>query len=303
MGKTFAIVSQKGGSGKTTTALNLAAAFATRKLRTVLLDLDPQGGAAFGLGFRPKDYSQGVNDLYLGGDIRSMVLPTSNRYLKFVPSGRFNDVAEIDRFQNLGKQLEVLRGALAGISGLCDCILIDTPPGENSLAVSALNCADSVIVPLQCEPLALRTLPQILRLIREVRSRVNPTLHMEGVLLTMYDVRYAFTESVTEQVWKNFPRELVFETIIPRREDFSRAFIHGKPAVFENKHSPAAQAYLQLADEIIGNLAEKLGMAGEEGEGAEGEEAPSGEAAVADEGDSSESGETSGAEEEAANSG
>lgn len=252
MGKTFAIVSQKGGSGKTTTALNLGAAFAVRKLKTLLIDLDPQGGAAFGLGKKPGDYSQGVNDLLLGkADIRDLILPTANPFLRFIPAGCFDNVAEIDRFNNLGKRLGTLRRAVSSIREQCDIILFDSPPGENSLVVSALNCSDSVIIPLQCEPLALRTLPQILRLVREVKAKVNPVLMIEGVLLTMYDVRYGFTEQVSEQVWKNFPRELVFETIIPRREDFSKAFIQGHPAVLENPSAPSALSYIQLADEII----------------------------------------------------
>jgi chromosome partitioning protein len=259
MGKTVAIVSQKGGSGKTTTSLNLGAAFATRKLRTLLIDLDPQGGSAYGLGLKAGDYSMGVNDLLQGkADIRDLLLSTENPYLRFIPAGSFSNVAEIDRFHNLGKRLGALRRAVMSIRDLCDVVLFDTPPGENSLAVSALNCADSVVIPLQCEPLALRTLPQILRLIREVKTKVNPALTIEGVLLTMYDVRYGFTEQVSEQVWKNFPRDLVFETIIPRREDFSKAFIQGRPAVFENPLSPASLAYLQLADEIIANLAKSI---------------------------------------------
>lgn len=256
MGKTFAIVSQKGGSGKTTTTLNLGAAFAVRKLRTLVIDLDPQGGSAYGLGLKPNDYEQGVSDLLQGkADIRDLLISSESPYLRFVPAGRFSNVAEIDRFHNLGKRLSLLRRAVMGVRDLCDIILFDTPPGENSLSVSAMNCADAVIIPLQCEPLALRTLPQILRLVREVKTKVNPALTIEGVLLTMYDVRYGFTEQVTEQVWKNFPRDLVFETIIPRREDFSKAFIQGHPAVFENPMSPASLAYLQLADEIIAKLA------------------------------------------------
>ncbi|HAA56910.1 MAG TPA: hypothetical protein DCE42_19240 [Myxococcales bacterium] len=259
MAKTFAIVSQKGGSGKTTTTLNLGASFAVRKLRTLVIDLDPQGGAAYGLGLKPGDYDAGVNDLLQGrADIRELLVPSENPYLRFIPAGRFSNVAEIDRFHNLGKRLSLLRRAVMSVRDLCDIILFDTPPGENSLAVSAMNCADSVIIPLQCEPLALRTLPQILRLVREVKTKVNPVLGIEGVLLTMYDVRYNFTEQVTEQVWKNFPRDLVFETIIPRREDFSKAFIQGRPAVFENPLSPASLAYLQLADEMIARLAQNM---------------------------------------------
>lgn len=259
MSKTFAIVSQKGGSGKTTTSLNLGAAFAVRKLRTLLIDLDPQGGSAYGLGLKSGDYSMGVNDLLQGkADIRDLLVSTENPYLRFIPAGSFSNVAEIDRFHNLGKRLGALRRAVMSVRDLCDVVLFDTPPGENSLSVSALNCADSVIIPLQCEPLALRTLPQILRLIREVKTKVNPALSIEGVLLTMYDVRYGFTEQVSEQVWKNFPRDLVFETIVPRREDFSKAFIQGRPAVFENTLSPASLAYLQLADEIIANLAKNM---------------------------------------------
>lgn len=258
MGKTFAIVSQKGGSGKTTTALNLAAAFSVRKLRTLLIDLDPQGGSAYGLGLQPGQYDKGVNDLLQGkAELRELLISTESPYLRFIPSGSFSNVAEIDRFFNLGKRLSQMRRAINSVRDLCDVILFDTPPGENSLAVSALNASDSVVIPLQCEPLALRTLPQILRLIREVKTKVNPALDIEGVLLTMYDVRYGFTEQVSEQVWKNFPRDLVFETIVPRREDFSKAFIEGRPAVFANPLSPSSLSYLQLADEIIANMAKK----------------------------------------------
>ena len=259
MGKTFSIVSQKGGSGKTTTSLNLAASFAVRKLRTLLIDLDPQGGSAYGLGFKPSHYNKGVNDLLQGkADVRELLISSENPYLRFIPAGKFANVAEIDRFFNLGKRISLIRRAIMSVRDLCDVILFDTPPGENSLSVSALNSSDAVIIPLQCEPLALRTLPQILRLIREVKSKVNPALSIEGVLLTMYDVRYGFTEQVSEQVWKNFPRDLVFETIIPRREDFSKAFIQGRPAVFENALSPASLAYLQLADEIILKMAKEM---------------------------------------------
>ena len=253
MGKIFSVVSQKGGSGKTTTALNLSAAFALRKLRTLLIDLDPQGGASFGLGI--KNYAYGIDDLLAEKvDIRELPLSTENPYLRFIPPGNFNNVFEIDKFYKRGGRLSILRQAILDIRDECDVIIFDTPPGENSLVVNALNCSDSVIIPLQCEPLALRTLPQILRLIREVKLKFNPALEIEGVLLTMYDVRYAFTEQVSEHVWKNFPRELVFETIIPRREDFSKAFMQGRPAVFENPLSPASLSYLQLADEIIAKI-------------------------------------------------
>ncbi len=259
MGKTFAVVSQKGGSGKTTTALNLSAAFAQRKLRTLLIDLDPQGGASFGLGIKSSSFDYGISDLLAGKvDIREITLSTENPYLRFIPPGKFSNVFEIDRFFKRGGRLSILRHAILSIRDECDVIIFDTPPGENSLVVNALNCSDSVIIPLQCEPLALRTLPQILRLIREVKLKFNPALEIEGVLLTMYDVRYAFTEQVSEHVWKNFPRELVFETIIPRREDFSKAFMQGRPVVFENPLSPASLAYLQLADEIISKLPQEL---------------------------------------------
>ncbi len=262
MAKTFAIVSQKGGSGKTTTALNLGASFAVRGLRTLLIDLDPQGGAAYGLGLKANDYEGGIYDLLLQrADILDLVVPTAHPFLRFIPSGKFANIAEIDQFHNVGKKLDLLRKAIMSIRDVCDVILFDTPPGENSLAVNAMNSSDSVIIPLQCEPLALRTLPQILRLIREVKTRANPVLTIEGVLLTMYDVRYNFTEQVTEQVWKNFPRDLVFETIIPRREDFSKAFIQGHPAVLENALSPASLAYLQLADEIISRLQQRSPLA------------------------------------------
>jgi chromosome partitioning protein len=263
MAKTYAIVSQKGGAGKTTSTLNLAAAFALRQLRTLVIDLDPQGGAAFGLGLRPgRDFDKGVYSLLKGqASIRDVVLQTDNPYLRFVPTGVFDSVSSIDRFQNIAKRLSTLRNAVMELREHCDVILFDTPPGENSLTVSAMSCADSVVIPLQCEPLALRTLPQILRLVREVKTKVNPALDIEGVLLTMYDVRYGFTEQVTEQVWNNFPRELVFETIIPRREDFSKAFIQGLPSVFEDPMSPASLSYVALADEMIQRIARDAGLA------------------------------------------
>jgi chromosome partitioning protein len=252
MGKVIAVASQKGGVGKTTTSVNLAASLASMKQRTLIIDLDEQNAVGFGLGLSRQQMESGIYDVFQGQKKLSEIIhSTSMPWLKTVPYGRGTLTDEFERFVRQKGSAPLLKKYVEALRKSCDFIIMDCPPGMGDLTIYALSAADSVLVPMQCEPLSLKTLTQILKIIRKVRRSVNPNLVIEGLLLTMYDENYRIAREVCRQVWATFPEEVVFRNVIPRMEEFSSAFAVGRPIITQDPDSEVAKAYLKLAREVL----------------------------------------------------
>jgi len=259
MGKVIAIASQKGGVGKTTTTVNMAASLAMLKQRTLVLDLDEQNAVGFGLGLTRQQMESGLYDVFLGRKKLSDVIhATMLPYLKMIPYGKGTLTDEFEKFVRQKGSAPLLRKYVDALRKSTDFILIDCPPGMGDLTIYALSATDSVLVPMQCEPLSLKTLTQILKIIRKVRRQINPELVIEGLLLTMYDENYRIAREVCQQVWASFPEEVVFRNVIPRMEEFSSAFAVGKPIITQDPEAEVAKAYLQLAREVIAKRKKEL---------------------------------------------
>ncbi|HMW02580.1 MAG TPA: ParA family protein [Acidobacteriota bacterium] len=264
MPKKIAVVSVKGGVGKTTTCINLAAYTAAMGVNVLLVDLDPQNGCLYGMGleFRP-GYS--LKDAVLNGVHPGNALSSTNRpELNVLLNGFFETGEQLEAFQAAFEQdvylLDTLLTALTQERDLTpDLILMDCPAGVGAITLNALVTADSVILPMQCEPLSLRTLPQMLRSVASVKSRYNPQLVVEGVLATMFDPRQEAKFGIAQQVWTDFPEDMVFETVIPRHDQLIESFAIGAPAIDISARSMGSQAYIQLGRELIMRLPEETG--------------------------------------------
>ena len=250
MAQIIAFANQKGGVGKTTTAINIGASLAAIKKRVLLIDLDQQGNAGTGLGFERGTHSQNVYDVMMrGANITDNILTTAVTGLHLLPSSQALAGADIDLLDMDNREFR-LRDALLPVMEYYDYILLDCPPALGFLTINALTAADSVIIPLQCEFFALEGVQQLTDTISVVRSKWNPELQILGVLLTMYDRRYGLTRAVDEDVRKTFG-DLVFKTVVPRNVRVSEAPSHGKPALFYDFNSTGAQAYLRVATEVV----------------------------------------------------
>jgi chromosome partitioning protein len=251
MALVLAIVNQKGGVGKTTTAVNLAASLAAQEKRVLLVDLDPQGNATSGLGIqRDQGERPTVYHALLGeADARSAALPTDVPHLFVLPSGTDLVGAELELVAMQDREGR-LRAALDPLRDAHDYIFIDCPPSLGLLTINALVAADRVLVPLQCEYYALEGLGSLLRTIELVRANLNRSLELDGVVLTMFDARNNLARQVATDVQSNLPGQ-VYETIIPRNVRLSEAPSHGRPALLYDIESKGAQSYLQLAAEMI----------------------------------------------------
>jgi chromosome partitioning protein len=250
MTEIIAFANQKGGVGKTTTAINLGASLAAIKKRVLLIDLDSQGNAGTGLGFVRSSHSQSVYDVIMGvSTAAENILSTAVPGMHILPSTQALAGAEVELLDMENKEYR-LRDALRPIMEHYDYILLDCPPNLGYITLNALTTANHVIIPLQCEFFALEGVLHLINTIKGIQQKWNPELDVLGVLLTMYDRRYGMTRDVEDNVRETFG-DLVFKTVVPRNVRVAEAPSHGKPALFYDFNSNGAQAYLRFATEVI----------------------------------------------------
>ena len=250
MGKIIAVANQKGGVGKTTTSVNLAAALGMCGRRTLLIDIDPQGNATSGVGVDKRTVKVSSYDLLVNGaTAKQAAIVTEFPFLEVVPASL--DLAAADlAIADVPNREYILKNAVAEVRGEYDYIIIDCPPSLGLITLNALCLADSILVPIQCEFYALEGLSQLMNTIRRIKRGYNELLDIEGVLLTMYDGRLNLTQQVVEEVKRYFPRK-VFASVIPRSVRISEAPSHGKPIMYYDRANKGSDAYISLAKEII----------------------------------------------------
>lgn len=251
MGKVIAFANQKGGVGKTTTAINLAAALNERGKRVLLCDFDPQGNATSGFGIDPRELKTTIYDLIVAEKPETKHAVVHTDWVDVLGSNVNLAGAEMDLI-NLERREYRLKDVLNDISEDYDYVFIDCPPSLGLLTINCLSAADSFLVPLQCEYYALEGLSQLMSTVRKVRKNLNPSLALEGVLLTMFDGRTNLSIQVVEEVKKHFPGE-VFKSVVPRNVRLSEAPSHGKPITEYDRYCRGSEAYLELADEMLKN--------------------------------------------------
>ncbi len=250
MGKVISIANQKGGVGKTTTAINLAASLAAIEHSTLIIDIDPQSNTTSGLGIEPKTVSNSIYEVMVGGiDMKDAVRETELPYLELVPSHINLVGAEIEMVDRNERE-RILLKAVDEVRDDYDFVIIDCPPSLGLLTINSLTSSDSVLIPVQCEYFALEGLGQLLNTIKIVRQHLNPELEIEGVLLTMYDTRTRLSNQVADEVKRYFD-DRVFSSVISRNVRLAEAPSFGKPAILYDATSVGAKNYLSLAREII----------------------------------------------------
>ncbi len=259
MARIIAIANQKGGVAKTTTAVNLGACLGMAGIKTMVLDIDPQGNATSGLGLDRLQVRQCIYDVLINGmSVRTVVRETEIPNLFVVPATMQLAGAEIELVPAISREVK-LKKALEQVKGEYQVILIDCPPSLGLLTLNALTAADSVLIPIQCEYYALEGLGQLMNTIQLVQRHLNPSLEVEGVVLTMFDARTNLSIQVVEEV-KDYFRGKVYRTIIPRNIRLSEAPSHGKPVITYDPRSKGAEVYHELAKEVIERVQERAGQ-------------------------------------------
>jgi chromosome partitioning protein len=251
MGRVIAVANQKGGVGKTTTAVNLSACLAEKGKKILTIDIDPQGNTTRGLGIDKKTLESTMYELLLGEkDLKETILPDVFENLSVMPADVDLAGAEVELI-GVSNSNFILKDNLSKIKDDYDFIIIDCPPSLSTLTVNALSAADTVLVPIQCEFFALEGLSQLMYTINLVKKRLNPLLEIEGVVFTMYDGRTNLSLQVVEEVKQELRKTNIYKTIIPRNVRLGEAPSHGLPINIYDKNSRGAESYRLLADEVI----------------------------------------------------
>ncbi len=254
MGRVTAVANQKGGVGKTTSAINLSASLAASGKHVLIIDTDPQGNTTSGLGKDKEDLNGNLYDLFTGSKPLYDIIQTTNvDNLKIIASNIELIGAELELSTKDGRET-ILKQALEPIKYQYDYIFIDCPPSLSLLTLNALVAADSMLIPMQCEYYALEGISMLMRTLELIKDSFNPSLEIEGILLTMFDGRNTLTHQVTDELKRHFG-DKVYKTVIPRNITLAEAPSHGKPVILYDINSKGAQSYLELAKEIIGNEA------------------------------------------------
>ena len=250
MAKTVAVLNQKGGVGKTTTAVNLAACVGAKGKRVLLVDIDPQGNSTSGFGIDKRSIKVSSYDVLVGNNkAKEAIIHTEFQCVDLMVSNMNLAGAELEIIDIKNRE-SLLKNALAGVWEDYDYIFLDCPPSLGLITLNALTASDSFLVPIQCEYYALEGLSQLMATVRNIKRLYNPYIELEGVLLTMYDGRLNLTQQVVEEVKKFFPKK-VYSTTIPRNVRLSEAPSFGQPIIYFDKRSKGAEAYMDFADEFL----------------------------------------------------